>query len=168
MNPIDHPHGGGEGRTSGGRHPSTPWGMPTKGYKTRKQASRPTRSSCAGARPRSNGIADGGSSVRDNRTDRLTEEGKAMSSFDQEGAVRRRASLLAKKVDALNANSEKRVIKTWSRRSTVDPRVPGPHHRGAQRSSSSCPCMSQENMIGHKLGEFAPTRTYRGHTSKKK
>ena len=37
MNPIDHPHGGGEGRTSGGRHPSTPWGKPTKGYKTRKR-----------------------------------------------------------------------------------------------------------------------------------
>lgn len=36
MNPVDHPHGGGEGRTSGGRHPCTPWGMPTKGYKTRK------------------------------------------------------------------------------------------------------------------------------------
>ena len=36
MNPVDHPHGGGEGRTSGGRHPSTPWGVPTKGYKTRK------------------------------------------------------------------------------------------------------------------------------------
>ena len=37
MNPIDHPHGGGEGKTSGGRHPVTPWGMPTKGYKTRKK-----------------------------------------------------------------------------------------------------------------------------------
>jgi len=36
MNPIDHPHGGGEGRTKGGRHPVTPWGIPTKGYKTRK------------------------------------------------------------------------------------------------------------------------------------
>jgi large subunit ribosomal protein L2 len=36
MNPVDHPHGGGEGRTSGGRHPVSPWGMPTKGYKTRK------------------------------------------------------------------------------------------------------------------------------------
>lgn len=36
MNPIDHPHGGGEGRTSGGRHPVTPWGQPTKGRKTRK------------------------------------------------------------------------------------------------------------------------------------
>jgi large subunit ribosomal protein L2 len=37
MNPVDHPHGGGEGKTSGGRHPVTPWGQPTRGYKTRKQ-----------------------------------------------------------------------------------------------------------------------------------
>ncbi|HHM05448.1 MAG TPA: 50S ribosomal protein L2 [Gammaproteobacteria bacterium] len=36
MNPVDHPHGGGEGRTSGGRHPVSPWGMPTKGHKTRR------------------------------------------------------------------------------------------------------------------------------------
>jgi large subunit ribosomal protein L2 len=36
MNPIDHPHGGGEGKSSGGRHPVTPWGVPTKGHKTRK------------------------------------------------------------------------------------------------------------------------------------
>lgn len=39
MNPVDHPHGGGEGRTSGGRHPVSPWGTPTKGYKTRKNKS---------------------------------------------------------------------------------------------------------------------------------
>jgi len=39
MNPVDHPHGGGEGKTSGGRHPVSPWGMPTKGYKTRKNKS---------------------------------------------------------------------------------------------------------------------------------
>ncbi|MFH0960052.1 MAG: 50S ribosomal protein L2, partial [Pseudomonadota bacterium] len=37
MNPVDHPHGGGEGKTSGGRHPVTPWGVPTKGYKTRNR-----------------------------------------------------------------------------------------------------------------------------------
>jgi len=37
MNPVDHPHGGGEGKTSGGRHPVTPWGKPTKGAKTRKR-----------------------------------------------------------------------------------------------------------------------------------
>jgi len=40
MNPIDHPHGGGEGKSSGGRHPCTPWGKPTKGYKTRKKKKR--------------------------------------------------------------------------------------------------------------------------------
>ena len=39
MNPIDHPHGGGEGKTNSGRHPVSPWGMPTKGYKTRKKKS---------------------------------------------------------------------------------------------------------------------------------
>jgi large subunit ribosomal protein L2 len=39
MNPVDHPHGGGEGRSSGGRHPVTPWGQPTKGYKTRRNKS---------------------------------------------------------------------------------------------------------------------------------
>ena len=43
MNPVDHPHGGGEGRTSGGRHPCTPWGVPTKGYKTRKKKHRTNR-----------------------------------------------------------------------------------------------------------------------------
>ncbi len=39
MNPVDHPHGGGEGRTSGGRHPVTPWGKPTKGKRTRSNKS---------------------------------------------------------------------------------------------------------------------------------
>jgi len=43
MNPIDHPHGGGEGRTSGGRHPVTPWGVPTKGHKTRNKNKASTR-----------------------------------------------------------------------------------------------------------------------------
>ena len=40
MNPVDHPHGGGEGRSSGGRHPVTPWGVPTKGHKTRERTTR--------------------------------------------------------------------------------------------------------------------------------
>jgi large subunit ribosomal protein L2 len=43
MNPVDHPHGGGEGRTKGGRHPVSPWGLPTKGYKTRNKKN-PTKS----------------------------------------------------------------------------------------------------------------------------
>jgi large subunit ribosomal protein L2 len=37
MNPVDHPHGGGEGKTSGGRHPVSPWGTPAKGFRTRKK-----------------------------------------------------------------------------------------------------------------------------------
>ncbi len=49
MNPVDHPHGGGEGRTSGGRHPVTPWGLPTKGKKTRNRTSAPTGSSLRAA-----------------------------------------------------------------------------------------------------------------------
>jgi len=40
MNPVDHPHGGGEGKSSGGRHPVSPWGVPCKGYKTRKKKHR--------------------------------------------------------------------------------------------------------------------------------
>jgi len=43
MNPVDHPHGGGEGKTKGGRHPVTPWGQPTKGYKTRKKRTTTSR-----------------------------------------------------------------------------------------------------------------------------
>jgi len=74
---------------------------------------------------------------------------------------------LFKKVDALNANSEKRVIKTWSRRSTVIPEFLG-HTIAVHNGKQFVPVYVQENMIGHKLGEFAPTRTYRGHTSKKK
>jgi large subunit ribosomal protein L2 len=50
MNPVDHPHGGGEGKTSGGRHPVSPWGMPTKGYKTR--ANKRTNSMIVRRRPR--------------------------------------------------------------------------------------------------------------------
>jgi large subunit ribosomal protein L2 len=43
MNPVDHPHGGGEGKSSGGRHPVSPWGMPTKGYKTRDRKKASTK-----------------------------------------------------------------------------------------------------------------------------
>jgi large subunit ribosomal protein L2 len=43
MNPVDHPLGGGEGKSSGGRHPVTPWGKPTKGYKTRRKRNQSSR-----------------------------------------------------------------------------------------------------------------------------
>jgi small subunit ribosomal protein S19 len=74
---------------------------------------------------------------------------------------------LIKKVDALNAASEKRVVKTWSRRSTVLPEFLG-HTIAVHNGKQFVPVYVQENMVGHKFGEFAPTRTYRGHTSKKK
>ena len=75
------------------------------------------------------------------------------------------ASLLAK-VEALNSKNEKRVVKTWSRRSTIVPEFLG-HTIAVHNGRQFVPVYIQENMVGHKLGEFAPTRTYRGHTSKK-
>jgi len=75
-------------------------------------------------------------------------------------------ALLAK-VEALNSRSEKRVVKTWSRRSTITPEFLG-HTIAVHNGKQFVPVYVQENMVGHKLGEFAPTRTYRGHTSKKK
>ena len=75
------------------------------------------------------------------------------------------ASLLAK-VEEMNDKSEKRVLKTWSRRSTIVPEFLG-HTIAVHNGRQFVPVYIQENMVGHKLGEFAPTRTYRGHTTKK-
>jgi small subunit ribosomal protein S19 len=69
---------------------------------------------------------------------------------------------LLKKVDAQRATGDHRVIKTWSRRSTVIPDMVGltiAVHNG----KTHLPVFITENMVGHKLGEFAPTRTFRGH-----
>jgi small subunit ribosomal protein S19 len=74
---------------------------------------------------------------------------------------------LLTKVEAMNGRGEKRVIKTWSRRSTIAPEFLG-HTIAVHNGKQFVPVYVQENMVGHKLGEFAPTRTYRGHTSKKK
>ena len=74
---------------------------------------------------------------------------------------------LMKKVETADANSEKRPIKTWSRRSTVLPDMVGltiAVHHGRQH----IPVFISEDMVGHKLGEFASTRTYRGHQADKK
>jgi len=69
---------------------------------------------------------------------------------------------LAKKVEALNAADEKKMIKTWSRRSTVTPDMIG-HTIAVHDGRKHVPVYISENMVGHKRGEFAPTRTYRGH-----
>ena len=74
---------------------------------------------------------------------------------------------LLKKVDALNAAGEKTVIKTWSRRSTIFPEMIG-HTIAVHDGRKHVPVYITEEMVGHKLGEFAPTRTYRGHSKSEK
>ena len=74
---------------------------------------------------------------------------------------------LLKKVDAANASNDRRVIRTWSRRSTIVPEMVG-HTIGVYNGRQHVPVFVQENMVGHKLGEFAPTRTFRGHSGNRK
>lgn len=74
---------------------------------------------------------------------------------------------LAKKVDEAVQSKSKKPIKTWSRRSMITPEMIGltmAVHNGKQH----VPVLVTEDMIGHKLGEFAPTRNYRGHAADKK
>lgn len=69
---------------------------------------------------------------------------------------------LLRKIERLNAANEKRVIKTWSRASTISPEMVG-HTIAVHDGRKHVPVYITEDMVGHKLGEFAPTRTYRGH-----
>ncbi|WP_010167350.1 30S ribosomal protein S19 [Candidatus Epulonipiscium viviparus] len=69
---------------------------------------------------------------------------------------------LLKKIDAMNAADEKKVIKSWSRRSTIFPSMVG-HTIALHDGRKHVPVFITEDMVGHKLGEFALTRTYRGH-----
>ena len=68
---------------------------------------------------------------------------------------------LLRKVERLNADNQKEVIRTWSRRSTIFPEMVG-HTIAVHDGRRHVPVLITENMVGHKLGEFAPTRTYRG------
>src|SRR5687768_8257267 len=72
---------------------------------------------------------------------------------------------LMKKITAMNSRSEKRVVKTWSRASTVIPDFVG-HTFAVHNGNKFIPVYVTENMVGHKLGEFAPTRLFRGHSGK--
>jgi small subunit ribosomal protein S19 len=74
---------------------------------------------------------------------------------------------LLKKVQALNQAREKKVIKTWSRRSTISPEMVG-HTFAVHNGHKFIPVYVTENMVGHKLGEFAPTRTFHGHSGDRK
>jgi len=73
---------------------------------------------------------------------------------------------LSKKVAALNDSREKKVIKTWSRRSVIIPDMVG-HTIAVHNGRKFIPVYVAENMVGHKLGEFAPTRIFKGHSGKK-
>jgi small subunit ribosomal protein S19 len=72
---------------------------------------------------------------------------------------------LLEKVEAMNRQNEKKVIKTWSRRSTVVPEMVG-HTVAVHNGKKFIPVYITENMVGQKLGEFAPTRFFKGHTTK--
>jgi small subunit ribosomal protein S19 len=73
---------------------------------------------------------------------------------------------LMKKVEAANDRGEKKVIRTWSRRSTITPEMVG-HTIAVHDGRKHVPVYVSESMVGHKLGEFAQTRTFRGHAGDK-
>ena len=144
MNPVDHPMGGGEGRTSGGRHPCSPWGQLSKGLKTRNNK----------------------------RTDGMIvkrREAEGLRAMPRSVSRRARSSTVIsrRRSPPRRRTQSKKVIKTWSRRSTITPDAVGltfAVHNGRK----FVPVFVTENMVGHKLGEFAPTRTFHGHSGDKK
>jgi large subunit ribosomal protein L2 len=141
MNPVDHPHGG---RSNGGGHPVSPWGTPTKGYQTRRNK-------------RTDGMIV--------RRRHAAKKGSIMARSIKKGPFVDHH--LQAKVEAARATSDKRPIKTWSRRSTITPDFVGltiAVHNGKQH----IPVYVSENMVGHKLGEFALTRTFKAHSADKK
>jgi small subunit ribosomal protein S19 len=72
---------------------------------------------------------------------------------------------LVKKVETLNSQNQKTVVKTWSRRSTITPDFVG-HTLAVHNGKKFIPVYVTENMVGHKLGEFSPTRIFKGHAAK--
>ena len=74
---------------------------------------------------------------------------------------------LEKRVLEMNEKNKKTVLKTWSRRSIISPDFVG-HTIAVHNGNKFIPVYITENMVGHKLGEFSPTRTFRGHAGNKK
>ena len=72
---------------------------------------------------------------------------------------------LMERIDELNRTRQKKVLKTWARRSTISPEFVG-HTLAVHNGKKFIPVYVTENMVGHKLGEFSPTRTFKGHSSK--
>ena len=100
MNPVDHPLGGGEGRSSGGRHPVTPWGKPTKGYKTR------------------------GNKRTDSLIIRRRNKGKLRWRVPS-GRVRSSTATCSTRPTPRAASGRNEIIRIWSRRSTILPQFVG-------------------------------------------
>jgi small subunit ribosomal protein S19 len=73
---------------------------------------------------------------------------------------------LMKKVEAMNSSGDKKILKTWSRRSTITPEFVG-HTMAVHNGKKFIPVYITENMVGHKLGEFSPTRTFKAHGGSK-
>jgi small subunit ribosomal protein S19 len=72
---------------------------------------------------------------------------------------------LMNRIEAMNTANSRQMIRTWSRASTIFPEMVG-HTIAVHDGRKHVPVFVSESMVGHKLGEFAPTRTYRGHESK--
>jgi ribosomal protein S19 len=123
MNPVDHPHGGGEGRTSGGRHPVTPWGKPTKGKKTRTTSRRTSSSSARVTRKKG-------------RKPWLVQSGKVRSS-----------TAICSRRQRSRASGRNEVIKIWSRRSTILPQFVGLTF-GVYNGQKHVPVNVNEEMVG--------------------
>ena len=141
MNPVDHPHGGGEGKTTAGRHPVTPWGVPTLGYRTRKKGKQSDKYIVRGRQARKEAIVQMG---------RSTKKGPWVE------------ERLMQRIEKMNESGDKRMVKTWSRASTIFPEMVG-HTIAVHDGRKHVPVFISESMVGHKLGEFAPTRIFRGH-----
>ena len=77
------------------------------------------------------------------------------------------AESLMKKITALNEANDKKVVKTWSRSSTIFPDFVG-HTIAVHDGRKHVPVYITEDMVGHKLGEFAPTRTFKGHAGEER
>ncbi len=162
MNPVDHPLGGGEGKSSGGRPPTSPWGKP-EGRKTRHRKKASNKMIVRG-RKRGKATQGGQSQSLGSSTDRgHTDQTERNGSSVKKGPFVQDA--LMTKVQVLNSKNEKRVVKTWSRASTILPEFVG-HTFAVHNGNKFVPVYVTENMVGHKLGEFAPTRLFRGHSGK--
>src|SRR4030095_16715214 len=168
MNPVDHPLGGGEGKSSGGRHPTSPWGKPEGRTRRRKPSDqlivrRPPAPRAGRPRappPPAQALrpAHRPSPPQGERTLGMARSLKKGPFVDDH---------LLKKIDELNRKRDKRVVRTWSRRSTIIPDMVG-HTIAVHDGRKHVPVYISEAMVGHKLGEFAPTRTFRIHRSQER